>query len=37
MCGALSASLSRMVANLAVGKQGYETVQPDLAAIEVGG
>ena len=34
ICGALSAALSRMVANLAVGKQGYETVQPDLAMIE---
>jgi len=34
VCGALSASLCRMVANLAVGKQGYEAVQPDLAAIE---
>lgn len=34
ICGALSAALSRMVANLAVGKQGYEAVLPDLAAIE---
>ena len=37
VCGAMSASLSRMVANLAVGKQGYEAVQPDLAAIEAQG
>jgi len=34
ICGAMSASLSRMVANLAVGKQGYEAVQGDLVSIE---
>src|SRR2546426_7075580 len=34
ICGALSAALSRMVANLARGKQGYEDVQSELAAIE---
>ncbi len=34
LCGALSAALSRMVACLAVGKQGYEPVQDDLKAIE---
>ena len=34
ICGALSAALSRMVANLAVGKQGYEGVQSDLVSIE---
>jgi len=37
VCGALSVSLSRMVANLAVGKQGYESVQSDLVAIEARG
>jgi len=34
ICGALSAALSRMVANLAVGKQGYEAVQAELGSIE---
>ncbi len=34
ICGALSAALSRMVANLAMGKQGYEDAQSHLAAIE---
>ena len=37
ICGALSAALSRMVANLAVGKQGYEAVQSDLGEIDVRG
>ena len=37
VCGALSVALSRMVANLAVGKQGYEAVQAYLAAIEARG
>jgi len=37
VCGALSAALSRMVANLAVGKQGYEAAQSDVAAIEARG
>jgi len=30
LCGALSAALSRMVANLAIGKEGYESVQAEL-------
>ncbi len=34
ICGALSAALSRMVANLAVGKQGYEAAQSELVSIE---
>ncbi len=34
ICGAMSAALSRMVANLAVGKQGYEAAQSDLVSIE---
>jgi len=34
ICGALSAALSRMVGNLAVGKQGYEAAQSELAGIE---
>jgi len=34
LCGALSASLTRMVANLAVGKEGYESVQADLKELE---
>jgi formiminotetrahydrofolate cyclodeaminase len=37
ICGALSAALSRMVANLAVGKQGYEGVQFELPGIEARG
>ncbi|MBI4416417.1 MAG: cyclodeaminase/cyclohydrolase family protein [Euryarchaeota archaeon] len=37
ICGAMSAALSRMVANLAAGKQGYEGVQSDLAVIEARG
>lgn len=37
ICGALSAALSRMVANLAVDKAGYEVVQADLGAIEARG
>jgi len=34
LAGALSAALSRMVAGLAVGKSGYESVQADLTRIE---
>ncbi len=34
LCGALSVALSRMVANLAVGKEGYEAAQSKLAEIE---
>lgn len=34
LAGALSAALSRMVAGLAVGKTGYESVQADLTRIE---
>lgn len=36
LCGALSAALSAMVANLTIGKRGYESVQSDLkdAAIK---
>ena len=37
ICGAMSAALSRMVVNLAVGKQGYEGAQSDLAAMEARG
>jgi len=37
VCGALSAALSRMVANLAVGKKGYEAAQSGLAEIEARG
>jgi len=33
LCGALSAALSRMVANLAIGKEGYESVQTELADL----
>ena len=33
LCGALSAALSRMVANLAIGKEGYERDQEDLKAL----
>lgn len=34
IAGALSAALVRMVANLTVGKQGYEGVAEEIAAIE---
>src|SRR5881628_553637 len=34
VCGALSAALSRMVANLAIGKQGYEEHHEDLKEVE---
>ena len=34
LCGALAASLSRMVANLAVGKEGYEGVQAGLKDLD---
>ena len=34
LCGALSAALSRMVANLAIGKEGYESVQAELKELE---
>lgn len=37
LVGALSVALSRMVANLARDKKGYETVQQDLQRIEVRG
>ena len=37
ICGALSAALSRMVANLAVGKPGYEHMQADLAQVDTQG
>ncbi|HYS70846.1 MAG TPA: cyclodeaminase/cyclohydrolase family protein [Thermoplasmata archaeon] len=37
ICGAMSTALSRMVANLAAGKQGYEAAQAELAAIEARG
>ncbi|TLZ71362.1 MAG: cyclodeaminase/cyclohydrolase family protein [Methanobacteriota archaeon] len=33
-CGALSAALSRMVSNLAIGKEGYEPVQAELAELD---
>jgi formiminotetrahydrofolate cyclodeaminase len=35
LCGALSAALSRMVAGLAAGKQGYEDAQEDLRALQM--
>jgi formiminotetrahydrofolate cyclodeaminase len=34
VCGALSAALSRMVANVAVGKKGYEAVASHLSEVE---
>ena len=34
LCGALSAALSRMVANLALGKEGYESAQVELRELE---
>ena len=34
LCGALSAALSRMVSNLAIGKEGYESVQPELGELD---
>ncbi len=34
ICGALSAALSRMVASLAVGKEGYEAVQGELESFQ---
>ena len=37
ICGALSAALSRMVANLAVGKPGYEHIQADLSQVDTRG
>ena len=37
LAGALSAALSRMVAGLARGKKGYETVERELAEIEARG
>jgi glutamate formiminotransferase/formiminotetrahydrofolate cyclodeaminase len=37
ICGALSAALSRMVANLAVGKPGYEHTQADLSQVDTRG
>ena len=37
ICGALSAALSRMVANLAVGKPGYEHMQADLSQVDTRG
>lgn len=37
VCGALSASLSRMVANLAIGKEGYEEHHEDLRDVETRG
>ena len=33
LCGALSAALSRMVANLAIGKEGYESAQAELKEL----
>ncbi len=33
LCGALSASLSSMVANLTVGKKGYEAAQENMRAV----
>ena len=33
LCGALSAALSSMVANLTVGKKGYEAAQDDMKAV----
>ncbi len=35
LCGALSAALSAMVANLTVGKKGYEEVREDMVATAV--
>jgi glutamate formiminotransferase/formiminotetrahydrofolate cyclodeaminase len=35
LCGALSASLSAMVANLTVGKKGYEEVREEMVATAV--
>ena len=35
LCGALSAALSAMVANLTVGKKGYEDVRDDMVVIAV--
>jgi glutamate formiminotransferase/formiminotetrahydrofolate cyclodeaminase len=35
LCGALSAALSAMVANLTVGKKGYEEVREEMAATAV--
>jgi len=37
LCGALSAALSSMVANLTVGKKGYEAVAADMIATAVQG
>lgn len=37
VCGALSAALSRMVANLAIGKEGYEEHHAHLTDVEVRG
>ena len=37
LCGALSAALSSMVANLTVGKKGYEAVADDMIATAVRG
>jgi len=34
ICAALSVALSRMVANLARGKEGYESAQGELASLE---
>ncbi len=34
ICAALSVALSRMVANLARGKEGYEAAQAELAALD---
>jgi len=34
-CGALSAALSSMVANLTVGKRGYEDAGPEMASVAV--
>jgi glutamate formiminotransferase/formiminotetrahydrofolate cyclodeaminase len=35
LCGALSAALAAMVANLTVGKKGYEEVRDDMVAVAV--
>lgn len=35
LCGALSAALSAMVANLTVGKKGYEEVRDDMVATAI--
>jgi len=37
LCGALSAALAAMVANLTVGKKGYEAVHDDMVATAVRG